>query len=313
MLAMKRTLALVAALGLSLSAIAQGLPNLYSPSRSVADQGISLLGWGSGTVAETDEVAFEGTTSIRISTRNYFQGGVLSYANPISLAAAFADPNNLLMLNLRVADSAMTMGGGAGGGNRGGGNAGGFAMGEGGGGGGGNAAAAAEPEKLDTLRMILGTSDGLRSEAYVRVDTSRAGERGWRQVGIPLRAITGFERTNKTLSSIAFGANSVGTFFIGDAKIVNDATPIYGEMQLADMNIGTGTQVTLQGSGFGGASVLTYTWTIQAADGSRATAEGQVINRRFRKPGTFKVSLTVSDKYGLKKSFTTPTITITVN
>ena len=59
------------------SAVAQGTI-LYAPVKLILDQGISVKGWGSGTIAETDETAYEGVRSIRISSRNYFQGGVIT-------------------------------------------------------------------------------------------------------------------------------------------------------------------------------------------------------------------------------------------
>ena len=93
---------------------------LYAPVRSIKDQGISVRGWGSGTISETDEMAYEGTYSIRVSTRNFFQGGILSLTNPVDLSQAFADKNNLLRILVRVADQSQTLGGGGGGGRRGG-------------------------------------------------------------------------------------------------------------------------------------------------------------------------------------------------
>ncbi|RYG73938.1 hypothetical protein EON77_11975, partial [bacterium] len=51
---------------------AQGAPSLYSPVRSVADQKIRLRSWGSGLISETEEAAYEGTTSLRITSRNFF-------------------------------------------------------------------------------------------------------------------------------------------------------------------------------------------------------------------------------------------------
>ena len=52
---------------------------LYAPARSIKSQKISLEGWGSGTIAETDGIAYEGMTSIRVSTRNFFQGGIVNF------------------------------------------------------------------------------------------------------------------------------------------------------------------------------------------------------------------------------------------
>ena len=73
------TSVLVAALGTA--AMAQ--TSIYAPARSIKDQNISLRGWGSGTISETDETAFEGAFSLRVSTRNFFQGGMIAFGNPL--------------------------------------------------------------------------------------------------------------------------------------------------------------------------------------------------------------------------------------
>ncbi len=299
-------------LGLVAYALAQAPASIYSPSRTVKDQGITLTGWGSGTIAETDEAAYEGTTSIRVSTRNFFQGGIMSYANPVSLSSAFQDPNNLLILAVHVASSSTTMGGGGaspvgGDGREGGGRS------SAGGGGGAQATATVAPGAIDQLRIIISTSDGKKSEAYLSLSTSSANDKGWIRVGTPLRAISGFERTNQQVSAIAVSANAPGSVYIGEVRILNDATPIYGELLVGDMNIGSGSAVNLSATGQAGASILKYTWKIKSASEPEFTFEGQNIAYRFRKPGTYSVSVTISDIYGLKKPYTTSSATITVN
>ena len=311
---------------LALAAIAftQAPANLYSPSRTAKDQGISLVGWGSGTIAETDETAYEGASSLRVSTRNFFQGGIMTYANPVNLAGAFQDPNNLLMFTVRIADATMTMGGGSSGSGSGagGGSTTGAEGREGAGGGGGSRSGATMGSTtqgptglgdLDKIRVIITTSDSKKSEAFLPLRTSAADAKGWIRVGIPLKAIAGFAATNQMVKSVAVSANAPGSVYVGEIKILNDATPIYGEILVGDMNIGSGTAVTLTASGQAGASILKYTWNIQSADEPLFTFEGQNISYRFRKPGTYKVSVTISDVNGLKKPYTSSSATITVN
>lgn len=327
-----KTRAMAWAILVGLSAMA-GAQTLYAPSRSVNDQRLTLRGWGSGTIVETDEAAFEGTNSIRVSSRNYFQGGLMLFGQPVDLSGAFADKNNLLMLALRAPELLMApaaSGGGAGGGSRGGEeggggpSSGGFAGGAGGGsrGGGqgptgagagsGGGGGTTTENRISKIRLIITTTDGKKSEAYVPVDTRRPDARGWVSVGLPLQAITGFDKTNRTVQSVAVASDVVSTFYIGEMKIQNDATPIYGEVNLTELNIGTDEIVTLTASGFGGASVLRYTWDFDATNGIQVDAEGQSIKRRFRKPGTYTVTVTISDKYNLKAPFKT-TLKVTVN
>lgn len=316
---------------------------------------MTLKNWGSGTISQTDEAALDGAYSIEISTRNFFQGGILSYEKPVDLATQFENKDDLLKITYLSADSTTRSfgGGGATGGRLagrlggpargGGGPQGGFPGGPGRGPGGigggqagpppgypggpgaggyqggppqggpggpgqlgrgGAAGATAAPAPLKNIRIIVTTSDGLKSEAYIPVNTSTATERGWRSIALPLQAISGLNRTNKIIKEIAFSGDGSSTFYIGDLRIVNDSTPIQGEIENQDLNFAVGDTVTFQASGTGGSTVLKYSWDFGANNGIAEDAVGQTVKRKFRKPGKYKVTLTISDMYGLKPPVT---------
>lgn len=365
---MKRIWVALIASTISGSALAQTAV-LYQPERDVKDQGLTIRSWGSGTISETDEAAYQGNHSVRISTHNYFQGGILGFRAPIDLTKEYNVKTNLLRVTFKVADSGVMSGGGrgptggsgkgfglgrgggfpggvgpggiggpgggrppgaggggAGAGFRGGqglGGPGGFGpggptgggrgLGQGGPGGPGGIGGAVAPV-LKTLRLIVTTTDGKKSEIYAPADTSAAMEEGWKTVAIPLQAITGLDRTNKTIQSIAISGNTTSTFYLGDLRILDDSTPIRGEFNpdVREQNLALGDELTLSATGFGGASILRYTWDFDDRDGIQVDAEGQTVTRRFRKAGTFTVTLTVSDYYGLKPPYTT-TMKVTVN
>ncbi len=370
-------LSTLALAGLAALGAAQASPTLYTPGRPVADQKIRLRSWGSGIISETEEAAYEGTTSIRIASKNFFQGGTLVYENPISLANSYGDRSNLLRIVFRPLDAVTGIGGGrggarggglpggAGGGDEGdpgaGGRGGGFgAGGRGGGipggpggpggipgglggrgrgqggpggipggpgglpggpggasgfpggpGGRGGATASARPS-LRTVRLVITTTDDLKSEAYVPVATSISAQDGWRQVGIPLKAIRGFDRTNKTIKEITVSGDSSGAFYLGDLRVVNDPTPIRAEPTERNVTLALNDIKTLTVRGEGGSSVLRYTWDFDDSDGIGIDAEGPTVQHKFRKPGTFTVTITVQDEYGLKDPYTT-TIKVKVN
>lgn len=323
-------LGIVSALGGS--ALGQSV-NLYAPVRSIKDQGISVRGWGSGTIAETDELAYEGTFSIRVSTRNFFQGGILSFANPVDLSGIYGDRSNLLRILFRVADSSLTLGGGGSGGRPpglaglGGGGAGEGAVGgppgrgglQGGGPPGGIPGGARGPATssnaettLRNIRVIVTTSDGKKSEAYVPVNTGGSGDRGWTPVAVPLQAINGLGESNKMVTEVALSGDAVTTFYVGDIKTVNDTTPISGEANYRDLNLALGDEIELIGRGFGGSSILKYHWDFDATDGIQVDAEGQVVKRKFRKAGSYTITLTIMDIFGLKQPYKT-TLNVKVN
>ena len=160
-----------------------------------------------------------------------------------------------------------------------------------------------------TVRMIVTTTDGKKSEAYLPITTSAGGERGWKTVAIPLQAISGFDRTNKTIKDIAFSGDATTTFYVGELRVVNDPTGIRGEiLGPTSYNLSLGQKVTLSARGEGGSSVLEYTWDFNDKDGTDdVDATGQAVTHQFRQAddnGKFTlVTLTVRDKYGLKPPF----------
>src|SRR5690606_14547235 len=64
---------------------------IYEPNQSIQSQGISVTGWGSGAISETDELAVSGANSIRVSSRNFFQGGIIRFQKPIDLTQTYND------------------------------------------------------------------------------------------------------------------------------------------------------------------------------------------------------------------------------
>ncbi|MCC7231251.1 MAG: PKD domain-containing protein [Fimbriimonadaceae bacterium] len=319
---------------------------IYTPVKVIKDQNIGLKSWGSGTASETDELAYEGAHSVRISTRNYFAGGLMQFNSAISLGDRFGDKSNMLRIVYRAADSTTILGGGrgpgggpgggvagpgagglggAGGGKAGGGAAGGGGFagpgqglgggkggGQGPGGFGGPGGQTAAPQKLQNIRVIVTTTDGKKSEAYIPVATNSSGDKGWRTVAVPLQAISGFDRTNKEVKEIGFAGDVPTTFYIGDLRVLNDTTPISGEPNVRELNLALGDFVNLSANGYGGSSILKYTWDFDDKDGIQEDSIGQSIKRQFRKPGNYTITLTIVDVFGLKKPYST-TIKAKVN
>lgn len=307
-----------AALALTaLAALGWADTTLYTGTRSISDQGIALRAWGSGTAAESDDAAYEGTTSVRVSSRNFFQGGILNMQAPVDLSAAYADASNLLAFTLYIPKVATSGGGGggtgpgaSGGGGRGNSQAG--DGGEQGGRGGGGATVVAPTEGLQTIRVVLTTSDGKKSEAFLKVGGLVADQRGWVRAAVPLQAIKGLGASDKKVTSMALAGDTVGTFYVGQASILNDSTPVYGEASPAELNLALGDEVTFSGNGSAGWSPLKYQWDFDSSNGVQVDAEGQFVKRRFLRPGDYVVTLTVVDAYGLKKPHTS-TVKVTVN
>jgi len=335
---MKKTAILAMTAVLAGFVIGQEIPPVYSPTRTVTDQKITLKAWGSGTIAETDELAFEGIHSIRISTRNYFQGGLFALSVPVDTTAAYSDKTNQLRFVISIPTGSTIMGGsgtkggptggpmtgggvvgmggksgtggqGNAGGNRN--NRGGNRPGQGGmmGGGiqgmggmqgmGGGAGSNQDPA-IRTIRVVVGTTDGKFAEAYIPVTTS-PDAKGWRPLCVPLQALSGFDKTNKTIKSVAISGDTTGSIYVGDVRIVKDSTPITVETNVTDLNLALGDEVELIAHGYAGSSVIKYQWNFgTTTDRTLIDAEGQVVKRKFRKPGEYTITVYVVDVFGLK-------------
>lgn len=350
------TIFLASILGMSTNA--QDSKTLYRPGLTIANQEISLRSWGSGICSETEEDSFEGTTSIRVTTRNLYQGGILTWMKPVDLAPEFSDKSNLLRITFKSLDGAVTSGGPSGGpsgggipSGRGGGGAptggapggGGLPGGKGGGApqgggslgslggppggpsGGPQGGATAVYTGLKTMRLIITTTDGKKSEAFVPAATTVGVEKGWKQAGIPLQAIKGFDKTNKIVKEISFSGDVSTAFYVGDLRVISDRTPIRAEPSFRTALLSVNQSLTFSASGYGGSSVLKYSWDFDDADGIQNDAEGANVKYRFRtasndlrntaqyRPnGEFTVTLTVSDAYGLKEPYKT-TLKVKVN
>ena len=318
------------------SAVSFATPQLafiYNPTKTITDQGITLKSWGSGTITQTDDAAYEGSNSIRISTRNFFMGGKINFASPIDLSKQYDNPSELLSVSFLVPEGAAANTGGIGnkGGGKGGpgvGGGGGLSGGEGGlgggagglgggqkGGGAGQGGATqqiAYLTTLDMIRMVVTTSDDKMSEVFIPCNKGGVSLKNWRTVSVPLQAINGFDRTDKKIKALAFAGNATTTFYVGEVKMINDQTPIYGQPTRREYNLSLGQEIDLGATGSGGTSILKYTWDFDDKDGVQIEADGQYIRRKFRVPGEYTITLTISDFYNLKKPYST-TLKVKVN
>ncbi len=303
---------------LASTAVAQVSINIYDPIRPLRDQHMSVNGWGGGAISETAEVSSSGAYSLRITSSNFFQGGLLNLQKPVDLSGSAANPNHLFMIAFYVPADGLVLGKGS------------FAevsrqagkserMGKvettGKKGtlvkstGSGNtmelkgaASVRIMPTvdigKLRSLRVVVTTTDNLHSETYIPLRS--ADGQDWRRIAIPVQSFAGFDRTNKTIKSILVTSEAKMVFYVGEVSIVDDSTPISGELNVESLDLALGDEVQLIATAFAGMTVLKYEWDFDDTDGIQVDAEGPVIKRKFRKPGTFNVTCTVTDKFGAK-------------
>ena len=165
---------------------------------------------------------------------------------------------------------------------------------------------------MEALRLVFTTTDNLRSEFYLPITSSFKSDHGWSSAAFPLSAISGFARTNKTVKELSISSDVEAYFYIGSIGTVSDSTPITADIDYDKLNLAQGDKVTLKARGYAGATILKYDWDFDNKDGIQVDASGPAVTRTFNKPGTYKVTVTVKDFYGLKKPVS-KTIDVTVN
>ena len=292
-------------LALACQALSQ-TTSLYDGARSINDQKIALRGLGGGGIVETNETAFQGTKSVRVTSHNFFQGGTMSFANAPDFGNKFDDKSNVLRVTFFLADSGWVIGKDDKKKNDAEANTGvtatfhAISMNH------------SKPGDLNIkksipfhpqikkIRMVVETTDGKKSEAYIPVFNSISAGDGWRLAAIPLQSIQGLDRTNKTIRSLTLSTDTYSTMYVGEVRLVSDTTPLRGQIENSPLNLKWGSEVTLNATGEGGDSPVVYSWDFDDRDGIQSDASGQTVKYKFRKAGDFKVTLTVSDPYGMK-------------
>lgn len=314
--------ALLAAVPVSLCRAQAGEIPIYKGDK-VSQAGLTLASWGSGEARESQDYAYVGNQSIKVTTHGRYQGIRLVLNNPIDLKAASTDNTAYLQFIYMLGDAAAAgLGGspfgpgGYGGGRPGGGRPGGGEGGQFGGAREGGAMKTVKPKPLANFRIVLVTSDSKKMEFILPIDTARLERDEWRSVAIPVAAITGLKDTSGQLKEIQFFGDSPAVVYLGEVRVVRDSTPIRPD-DLIDQTVAKNDPVTFTASAEGGPSPLKYEWSIVGVPSKdpneksevnanyQVVGEGRVFKHTFRKSGDYLITLTVTDIFGLKKPVTT--------
>ncbi|MBC7328260.1 PKD domain-containing protein [bacterium] len=280
-------------------------------------------GWGSGTLAESKDMVYRGTFSLKLISMNYYEGGRLDFLTPLDLSSYLKNPYAFLRFRIITATPPVATFPGAGGFAPGGmaGMPGGFpgmggvAPGMPGGGlitpggapgmpGGGapgmpSWTGAVTTYQLKSFRIVLFCEDGLLvSENFPFELQTVMGER-WYSIAIPFNTFRG--KGNGIVKRMLICTNSPQTVYIGQISVVVDNTPITVTVPTKSMTARVNTLIRFFAVGKAGLSSLRYTWDFDDSNGIQEESIGQVVFHSFSKPGTYNVTVTVSDLAGVKK------------
>lgn len=175
---------------------------------------------------------------------------------------------------------------------------------------GGYAAPTTTTRVMKQMRVVLVTTDGKQYEAVAPFEPPLTDQEGWFPIGVALGAFKGLS-PNAQIKEIRVFGDAYGTFYVGEIRVATDPTPITGDAG-EEQIVAANDLVRLEARASAGITPLKYSWDFDASDGIQEDAVGRVVTTRYRKPGEYIVTLTVTDVYGLKKPFVTTT-KITVN
>ncbi len=158
---------------------------------------------------------------------------------------------------------------------------------------------------LSQLRIeMIPAGEGKPVEFLMPLSYGKENDQGWKQLSIPIAAISGVTSENAKFKEIRIFGDSPTTLWIGQIKIVNENAPLTLEDISDKTAIQRAAKYTLTARGSAGSLPLKYSWDFDESDGIQEEKVGQTIQHSFQKSGDYVVSVTVSDVYGLRTPIT---------
>jgi len=265
----------------------------------VSGGNIALSSWGSGMAESSKDVPpAVGNEEIKITTHGMYQGGRLDFKQPIDLSQAFQNNQTYMRFQVRFAGADAVN------------------------------SNAYNPFSLQTgrqaaspfkqMRFLLIMADGSRYELVrpVEIPPSDDPDR-WVTIAFPLAAVTkqikgGAAPTGDgaKLKQLAIFGDKYQKFYVGEINVIVDQTDL-SVFPLEDQVFFAQQPTVFSGNAEGGVSTLRYSWDFDASDGIQEDAVGRSVVYVFPKSNadkgqkTYKITLTVSDVDGIKKSAST--------
>lgn len=283
---------------------------------AVATAGITLGGWGTGSTKEDSDVKQEGDRSIKIVTRDFYQGGRLDFQKPQDLAAIVRQPNAYLSLSLKMSPTARILNVAVPAGtSTTTGTAGGYGSGMYGGGSGSAAGTATGATTLSTiavqipkvtkLRLLL--VSGKRSLELYSVGELKTDDAGWAKIGIPLMDLAPKLATGTfPIDRMLISADSPDTLYLSQMSLVNDNTEIAAKVERfnadptqADFKVNK--PIIFTATAESGITPIKFCWDFDASDGIQEEATGARVEHAFAKEGKYTVTLTAKPADGSTK------------
>jgi hypothetical protein len=242
----------------------------------LSDEGITVGSWGSGRAAGSKKKVLTGSDAIEITTQGYYAGGKIEFSKPVALFAGTPEASRYLVFtfffnDVKPVDPAAGTG---------------YSF-------------DVEPytiPKVSKIRFVF-ISDGGTSMSIEEPTGELDPDDNWVRISVPLAK---FKAGGFNLKRLLIFSDIPNTFYLGEIKLVTDATPIAVD-PIGSRTVAVYDHVFLTAKAEGGVSTLKYSWDFDSSNGIQEEQTGKVAHYIFTRGGDFTVTLTVSDEDGLKK------------
>lgn len=259
---------------------------------------MKLGAWGGGRCEESNQNAYGGSRSIKVTPKDLYAGGRIDFLKSESLTQSFNQADAYLQImtkfwGVQAGYDALTSGLGAVGSTD-------------------MYGGVYQGRQVRRVRIVLFFQGGQSVEAQVDLAGFRLQDDGWMAVSFPLAALKSkLNLTEYRLERMVISGDGSEAFHIGEIATVRDATPITadgGESKEVARNY----PIAFQGFCRAGAAAVKYSWDFNNSDGIQEEAVGDLVYHKFTRAGDFVVTMTVSDVSAVKSPVST-TINVKVN
>ncbi len=281
------------------TAYAADIPDVYVfKAGSLSSEGLIVGGWGSGKASENKVNAINGGFSVKITTQSLYAGGRIELKTPVVLYTGKPEEDRYLVFAFHF-DETKQVDPAAGTNND-------------------IEADAYKMPKASNMRFVfINDNGGMQS---IEQPTTKIDDDNWMRISIPLSKFRLAEgETEYKLSKFMIFTDIPATLYLGELKMTNDNTPITVDVN-GMQDFGVNTKVFFIANAYAGLTDLDYSWDFDDRDGIQEECKGMVGSHSFKitqnddgaTNGNYTITVTVSDKNGVKKPVTA-TYKVSVN
>lgn len=159
---------------------------------------------------------------------------------------------------------------------------------------------------LENLCFTFFTATGsgsytLPSSAFFPADLV---DQTWVRIAFPLNRVLPADRLRGTLNRLVLTSDTPANFQLGRLAVVHDMSTLQANITTAPAVLETGKAVYFNANANGGIAPCEATWDFDTAAGVSIDATGNQVTHVFVNPGTYLITCTIRDMYGMRDPVT---------